>query len=260
MRGATCLCVLLLTAAWAATAQPAERPAFEVASIKVWTPDGGRHGFGGGKRISADALMVRMRAASLRELLEFAYGLQPGTEIRGPDLPGAYDIDAKAGAPSTREQQRLMMQSLLAERFGLKCHREETQGPVYALVARKEAKLAAAAAGGDASIRMTFDRTTFATSFTATHTTMTELADWLAGQLGRPVLNQTGLQGAYDCNLASVMVPKEAPPADGRGMVPMENGPEGYIRALRRLGLDLESRRGAVGVLVVEHVERPAAN
>jgi len=64
-----------------------DHPVFEVASVKVWRPDGGRHGFGGGSRLSTDALMVRMRVASLRELIQFAYGLQPGIEILGPDLP-----------------------------------------------------------------------------------------------------------------------------------------------------------------------------
>src|SRR4051794_6804136 len=93
------ICGALVAAVLPSMAQPA----FETASIKVWTPNGGRHGFGGGKRISNDPVMLRFRVASLRELIQFAYGLQQQGDIAGPDLPDNYDIDAKAGAPATPE-------------------------------------------------------------------------------------------------------------------------------------------------------------
>jgi len=82
---------------------------------------------------------------------------------------------------------------------------------------------------------------------------MTRLVFVLAQQLGHPVVDETGLQGPFDMELRWT-------PETARQPLP-DNAPPSIFTALReQMGLKLETRKGPVQVLVVDHVERPSEN
>jgi uncharacterized protein (TIGR03435 family) len=151
--------------------------------------------------------------------------------------------------PAKDDQLRLMLQSLLAERFKLALHRDQKEEQVYVLTVSKggpkfhESK-------GDGSSSMMPGRF----GFTAQRTSMPQLAEYLAIPMRRPVLDRTGLTGRYD--FAVDLTPYttgNAQPQDMAGMV---------LTAVQdQLGLKLESQKGPLAFLVVEHAERvPTAN
>jgi uncharacterized protein (TIGR03435 family) len=64
-----------------------------------------------------------------------------GLKVPGWVADTRYDIEARAARPATKDQMRLMMQSLLAERFKLGVHNETRQAPVFALALEKPGTL-----------------------------------------------------------------------------------------------------------------------
>jgi uncharacterized protein (TIGR03435 family) len=201
---------------------------------------------------------------SLKDLLQFAYDL-PKSQILGapPWLDSTmFDIEAKSGpsidaelqalpSDQARRRKQLMVQALLADRFKLVAHQETRQLPVYALVVAK---------GGPKFNPSTINGTTISTGRTRLHVagsddTIAILARELAQVLGRVVLNNTGLSARYDLTLQ--WTPDDA----------LTNGasdpnlPPGIFTAIReQLGLKLDSTKGPVPVLVLDHVETPSAN
>jgi uncharacterized protein (TIGR03435 family) len=144
-----------------------------------------------------------------------------------------------------------MVQALLADRFQLKAHEETRQLPVYALVVTKD---------GPKFKPSKINGTTIDTGRTRLHIagsddTIGILARVLAQVLGRVVLNQTGLSGRYDLSLR--WTPDDAP-----ALAPTySDAPPGIFTAIQeQLGLKLESTRGPVPVLIVDHVEQPSPN
>jgi uncharacterized protein (TIGR03435 family) len=85
------------------------------------------------------------------------------------------------------------------------------------------------------------------------------LADYLAGELGRPVANQTGLEGLYNFKLEWT---RDAPaqPASPDQPASTATGPSIFTALTEQLGLRLESRRGPVPVYVIEKIEKPGEN
>ncbi len=123
-----------------AFAQQSSRPAFEVASI--------RSEQNGGERNSPrfDAAGINFNgvalAAVIGEAYNFPYGRIAGPNSHTPEalwssLSTGYDIVAKAQDATSKDQLRLMLQSLLAERFKLTLHFESITAPVYKLVVAK---------------------------------------------------------------------------------------------------------------------------
>lgn len=131
MRAAVTMSLILLTAALGQTAQ---RPSFEVASIKPY-PDGAPFPEGTiGIKVSPDG--VSWRFARLEFCLSWAYDI-PG-RVFGPGwIHARYDIAAKASGPVSKDQLKLMVQTLLEDRFKLKVHRETRELPVVALIVSK---------------------------------------------------------------------------------------------------------------------------
>ena len=117
-----------------------------------------------------------------------------------------YDIDAKApdDVPVTQESGRKMMESLLAERFHLKTHRETREMPVYDLVVMKGGpKFHESAPDAEPSLYSGGPRAW--NRLTVTAGTMAQLANQLSNypELGRPVIDKTGLAGRYDYTMKS---------------------------------------------------------
>ena len=121
--------ILLAIGGWAIFAQSTAQPRFEVASVKPSGNPGIQHVRPLPGRLTADA--------SLRILMQYAYGVQPFQVIGGPErvMSARYEIDAKAGGNAGRTQMFLMLRSLLEDRYQLKTHREARDLPAYALVA-----------------------------------------------------------------------------------------------------------------------------
>jgi uncharacterized protein (TIGR03435 family) len=167
----------------------AQAPAtFDAVSIRP-NPSGLRVS---GERNSPGRL-VFSNTTTLR-LIQLAYGLQ-GRSVIGPDSLASdrYDVTATVAAPLARTQMLPMLEGVLADRFALRLHTEMRTLPVYALrVAKGGSKLQPASANvkcdppgarGLAEITGEFD--------------MTRLAGTLAGAVDLPVIDATGLSGAY---------------------------------------------------------------
>jgi len=141
VRRAVIRIVLALLPATVAVAQAApDKPVFEVASVKPAAPQSpgmSRVGIFGGPGTS-DPGQARFENVSQRMLLTQAYEVQD-YQVSGPAWLESerYDIVAKVPSGATKEQFRLMLQDLLAERFKLTLHRETKELPLYALVVAK---------------------------------------------------------------------------------------------------------------------------
>jgi bla regulator protein BlaR1 len=224
--------------------------------------------------------------------IQFAYKLTPTQyQSLSAQLPKwtageRFDVEARAPHPNpTKDQMRLMMQSLLMDRFKLTLHFETRQGPVLALVLAKPEKKGPplvphaedppCAAPGSAQIDgwpaptcgalLTGRPTAGRWRFAMRDVTMKEIADSLTGismgVLDRPVLDQTKLGGTFDLRME--FAPQRVPTLNGApypNFTPNEEGPT-FLEALQeQLGLKLVPQTGPVDVLVIDHVEQPSEN
>lgn len=163
-------------------------------------------------------------------------------------------IDAKAEGTPTEKEWRLMLQTLLADRFKLKLHREMKDRPVYALVIDKNgSKLR--------KLREDEQVPTYATPPReppkVMMSTIPELIEMLAFHVDRPVVDQTGLTGMYEyANLDWEQFgrDKRAAPLDP------QSGESVFAAVQRELGLKLEPRKDPLEILVIDHTEKPTAN
>ena len=89
---------------------------------------------------------------------------------------------------------------------------------------------------------------------------MERLAWFLGTRLGRPVLDRTGLTGAYDFTLSWASAERPVGPGDPGDSPADEVGPSLFSAVRQQLGLRLESRKGPVVFLTIEHLERPTEN
>jgi uncharacterized protein (TIGR03435 family) len=183
--------------------------------------------------------------------------------------PSVADALSKLSPAELKLARQQMLQSLLAERFNLKVHRETKDGPVYFLTVGKngpklqDAKtgnvLAVNADGTPARGRMQLGpgSKTFAWS-----TSMKSLADSLAGQIARPVLDKTGLTGIYDFTLDWVpdAPPPSSPDAPNGVALPGVPGASLFTALQEQLGLKLEPGKSPIEIIVIDHVERPSGN
>jgi len=243
MRPAVALILVSLSAAAAA------QPSFEVASIKphpgviAFSSDPSPHG----NRVTAVA-------STLIDMITAAYNLRYEQITGAPGWARSdhFDLEAKAGETAiTRDQMRPMLQTLLADRFHLRVHRETKEVLVYALVVAKTgAKLQPSAETDAPQSRITVGPDAIIHR-TVTQGTMAELAGRLSSNgAGRPVIDQSGLTGRYGYKL-DWMNGTPGPESD--------TGP--LLDALpRQLGLKLEPSRGAIPILVIDHAEKPSPN
>jgi bla regulator protein BlaR1 len=241
---------------------------------------------------------------SLAAYIGFAYKLDvfQGKEMNA-QLPKwaneDYAVDAKADGNPTKDQMRLMMQSLLADRFKLKVHFETKEVPVFALIVVQPGKLGPkllphsegppcpdsfemdkpftppppptkagavfpTQCGTSAQVRGTPEGTWIGSR----NTTMGLLAGdiyslgSLSGEVDKPVVDQTGLQGRFDfiMELPAGIISLFPKPPNPDDPLPEPKGTP-FLNALsKQLGLKLVPDKGPVQVLVVDHVERPSEN
>jgi bla regulator protein BlaR1 len=216
--------------------------------------------------------------APLHEVIRLAYQVPDFQMSGGPPWINSerYDIEAKVDSSAAelrqldQDQHRQMLQSLLQDRFELKVHWETKELPVYALaVAKNGPKLHEAkpddtypngikdegGVGRAGLMRMGPGR------ITAQGLPMNTFVRLLSQQLGRTVLDKTGLAGNYDVELQ--WTPDNIPASfigpDGKP-TPEISGPSVFTAIQEQLGLKLESQKGPVEVLVIDHVEPASAN
>jgi uncharacterized protein (TIGR03435 family) len=220
---------------------------FEVASIKpnLAGGDSRRAGASPGGIFTATNVNLKL-------LISRAFGVAESQIQGGPRWidTETYDISAKANTPleMSREELRPCLQALLAERFHLTIHRGTKEGTVYSLIVAKSGPklkehsgaggsgIAAASVSGKADI-------------TATKTTVTRLAEYLSGQAGRPVIDNTGLKGEYDFRVE--WATDEALRSSGSSI---------FTVLQEQLGLKLDATKGPIEVIVVDGAERASAN
>jgi uncharacterized protein (TIGR03435 family) len=259
-------------------AQSAQAPlTFEVASIKPSASDLRGATFqiqpGGGLKVAG---------ATLRSLLTFAYDVRDFQVSGGPGWIDSdrFDILARVERSSAAEnapayprqmsdeqrrtgfqQMRERVKALLAERFQLTIHRESKEQTIYALVVGKNgSKLQETK--GDAGPMLRRGRG----QITGQGIEMQMLASSLANQVGRPIVDRTGLKGRYDIKLEWTPDPGQdpgplgAPPGVEPPPPPDPNGPSLFAALQEQLGLRLESQKGPAEMLVIDRVERPSEN
>jgi uncharacterized protein (TIGR03435 family) len=233
--------------------------AFEVASVKpktaltrsintLLTYPGGR---------------ITCEGCWLRYLIEEAFDVQSYQIAGGPAwmTDNRFDIEARPPADSRAshanpplaklpmiDEQREMLQTLLADRFQLKYHREEHEGTVYFLVkTNKKLKLepakdknaypwAGAPQGGGFG----------SNGVAGINITMPQLSARLSRVLEHPVIDKTGLDGPYDFKFDYT-----ADDADRATSI---------LMSMQELGLKLESGKGSVQTIVIDHAEKPSGN
>jgi uncharacterized protein (TIGR03435 family) len=231
-------------------------PAFEVATIKP-SPGGVE-----GPRYSLRGRTFVAAAASLRDLIKFAYGVH-ASQIVGAPAWVASDRYAVEGVPRGEGmpndgQFKAMLQKLLADRFQLAFHREQRELPAFVIVLGSgPPKLMPTQAPGSLPVAGIGPGL-----FYGVNATTTDLATTLQGTaMDRPVVDQTGLTGRWDFRLEWTPDPSQF----GGRALPV--GPSDATRppALstaiqEQLGLKLESKRASVDVLVIDRVEKPSAN
>jgi uncharacterized protein (TIGR03435 family) len=214
------------------------RPAFDAASVKPVDPADGTESW---MQNSQGEFAI---IGSLRSLIRYAWDIEDFRIEGGPKWLDAdkFRIDAKPGGP----QAKLMLRTLLAGRFKLAVHNETKQFPAYALVIGKNgSKLVKAGildngpSSGRGMLRGAMD--------------MPALAKSLSAILGRNVIDQTGLSGSYKFSLRWT--------PDDQSANATGTSPPSIVTAIQeQLGLKLESTRGPVEILVIDHAEKPSAN
>jgi uncharacterized protein (TIGR03435 family) len=190
--------------------------------------------------------------ASLKTLIRNAYDLLSFQLAGGPVWLDTemYDIVATTGSSEkiSTDQYRVLLQSLLADRFKLKIHWETRQMAIYALVPGKGAmNVQTSTRVGDPSINT--QKALHRAQMVGGGEPIAILASNLGHQLGTLVLDETGLKGAYDWKL--VWDPN--PDADS-------SDPALLTAVQDQLGMKLRPEKGPVQVLAVDSVDRIPEN
>lgn len=252
---------------------------YEVASIKLDLSDHSSSS----TNYPADGFVATN--ISLKGLILNAYGILDFQIFGGPDWINSerYVIDAKMDAETADALQKLkredrdlvrqqMLQAVLADRLKLTIHRETRDLPVYFLIIAKSGSKLQPAKPGDTYANgvkgrgglmgqgMTTSSGRFASNVTAQGVPLSTLAASLARPLGRPVFDKTGLTGNFDFTLKFAM---ERPGPDdtlnGRAITDFD-APFLFEAIQEQLGLKLDSGKGPVEVIVIDHIERPSGN
>jgi uncharacterized protein (TIGR03435 family) len=221
---------------------------------------------------------------SLNMLIQAAYGVKEDQISGAPSWADSarYDIDAKVAGPDVPDLQKMknedrgvLLQPLLAERFKLAIHHETKVLPIYELVVAKNGPKLKEATPGDTGgdgikgpygvprAGMMMMRPG---QLTGQGIPMTSLANQLSRPLHRTVIDKTGLTGKYDLTLQwtddhSDLLFKGPDGSPQRAdPVPDASGPSLFTALQEQLGLKLQSTKGPVETIVIDHVEMPSEN
>jgi uncharacterized protein (TIGR03435 family) len=261
------------------------RPSFDVASVKVNNS---------GERRVVTVPIQNGRYAATNIPLEFLILLayqRPEYEIVG--IPGwaltaRFDVDARSERrpPPSRAEVLQMLQTLLADRFKLVTHNETRRIPVYALVGAKGSEQLGPQLRRHTDDSGCVDRSKYVSAgipdpakalptpacggwsgapnlgrLAGQRIDLDMLGKNLSGQLGRPVIERSGLTGFFDLTLEWMPQGQLSPEAQAiLDASPDLNRPSIFTALQEQLGLRLVPDTALVDVLVVDSVERPSEN
>jgi bla regulator protein blaR1 len=274
-------------------------PSFEVASIKHDHSQADHSGANLIRVGGPDASRWTASNLTAKMLVTFAYNIKDFQVSGGPSWINSdrFDIDAKVEDSlaaqmqklprmQQQDQMRLMVRSLLADRFKLAVSHDTKELPVYELVIAKggpklkesappDAQNSAAPAPPPASagsalptpprggFMMSVGRGGEAT-LTSKGAPIANLVSLLSQQVGRQIVDQTGLKGEYDISLKwtsdSGLGGGPLPAAPDSTSANDVGGTSIFTALQDQLGLRLESTKGPVDTIVIDHIEEPSEN
>jgi uncharacterized protein (TIGR03435 family) len=283
-RGILCpvTAIMFYVVAWA---QANDASRFEAADIHASAPAANiRSNFMQGPFVGGGRFEVRK--ATMLDLIRLGWKVQPDKIVGGPNWTGLdhFDILAKAPVGATSADLRLMLQTLLADRFELKVHNDTKPMPAFALVAAegKKLHLKEANGGGDSGCkgqnsapgdgggRLMMSGPDGVVilgilpgnliQYLCRNVTMPAFASALPGMFGantgpNPVSDETGLKGAWDFDIKYSL--------NLNGPMALNSGAEriSFGDALeKQLGLKLEKREVPMPVTVIDSVNQPTPN
>jgi uncharacterized protein (TIGR03435 family) len=289
-----------LVCTFAVAQQAPVRPSFEVVSVKLNASNDqpfSNFPMGPGDVYSSNGGRFTARGFPLVSYVFFAFKITGDqaasvqSQLPGWVMTDRFDIEAKTdGDPKkdTKDQMRVMMQSLLAERFKLNARYETKEVPVFAMTLAKPGKLgpqmrqhpegvecstavsAETDLAGVATVDGGYPKT--CGGFTglvpsqrgrlrvgARNVTMDFIGKHLLSNfLNRPVIDHTGLSGTFDIVMEFVPEQNGPPNPDSQ---PLDTTGPTFLQALsEQVGLKAESTKGPADVLVINHIEHPSAN
>jgi uncharacterized protein (TIGR03435 family) len=245
-------------------------PAFEVASVKPADPSKiGRVRFLPGGRFLAENTPLEFVIQQVYGLRVFQLIAPPAFKpIIGSDR--RYDIDGRGAESSTPEQLREMAKTLLADRFGLRMHKETRDLPIYALVLAdggvKGARAPDGKGGGMESVAPGWIKGFGATS--------RALVEALSRYVDRPVVDRTKLEEVvldFDLTWTTLETPADTPGchptfqemakrSSRYALGATASCPSLFTAVREQLGLRLDAQLGPVEVLVIDAVQLPTEN
>lgn len=195
---------------------------------------------------------LSITSASLETLVRTAYEVLDTQIAEAPAWFDAdkFDIQAKTALPEQLTFDRLkpLLRNLLADRFQLRTHREVREMSVYVLSVDKGGAKFQASTRTE-GIGMNTRKGPGAAKLTAVKIPMSLLATNIGRELGRVVVDKTGLQGDFDFTL--VWDPEQSGASDH---------PSLFTALREQLGLKLEAQKAPAEMLVIDHAERPSEN
>ena len=235
-----------------------KRRAFEVASVKLSDPNSQNYGIG-----TAPGGRFMANNWTLQKLIAYAYRVQGDQIFGGPAWVSTdkFDITAKAEVGSIPDDDRpanpgelppvrYLVQTLLAERFNLKLHRDMRELSVFDLVIAKNGpKLQKADAEASGAPEIS-NRHIYAKSIT-----VKALCAALALVLRRAVMDKTGLDGTFQIHFEW-----SGDVGDPAAALSVEGGPSIFTALEEQLGLRLESKKTPTEVLIVDSADKPLPN
>jgi uncharacterized protein (TIGR03435 family) len=240
---------------------------FDVASIRV----NKSHDVGARFAFTADGFDATN--ISVIMLLKLAYGVEEDEIVGLPRWAKSerFDIAAKAVGKDLRklsiEQRKHMIRPLLADRFQLRFHEVEKKVPAYTLVISKNGSKLRPPKPDSCSPLAEHSQTLRMMGrgyVLGLCVPMELITQALADQLGRPVVDRTGLKGDFDFTLH--WTPDEEVPFRSQKVWPQENTapdsdwPTLFAAVNEQLGLRLKGEKGAAGAIAIDHLEQPSAN
>jgi len=250
-------------------AQSPERLVFEVASIKRIHPAA----LGGGPRPLAPGVTrgggIRSQV-SIFNLICWAYRIDGAQVSGGPSWVRSdlYDIQAKPekfegpadpAVPISEQQTsrtRERVKALLADRFQMAVHTDTKEAQVYVLSIAKGGHKLTPDPDGRGGVRFLGD------AIESSGAPISFLAVPLTQMLGRPVLDETGIEGRfrYKLEFRPDDAAKRAFAMAGQPVADDDARPSIFTALKSQLGLELQSRRGPVSAVVIERIQRPSEN
>jgi len=227
-------------------------PDWEVATVKPSDAEGNNSGF------HSQGRRMTIQHRTVKDMLIIGYGMHEKQLVGMPgwaesdrwDVEGVVDVE---GNPNLTQLQGLV-RKILVERFGLHTHTEKREMGVYAItVAKGGPKLEKSKSDPNGSMSENDNDNGGQRTMRMKNAAMGDFALVMKYAADRPVLDQTGLTGRYDFQLKWTFDDSKAP-TDGTA------APGLFTAVQEQIGLKLEPTKASADVLVVDGVERPAAN